>query len=239
MVSSTFESVEAQQRMLGIFGKPAVEHRPFRHPAGEVRRHRIGMGEEPAVAPGLPRRLRLRRLAQRGQELLPGKLVIGAVGEVDVGEGGNAEGLFTVGLQQRDDAEFAVCRVEGLNHEVLELAPSAFDVVGRQDEKRLAAFHDAPLHLVNAGRAAREVAEIDERLDPSLLDARQQLAAHPRFVWARVGEKDVHSGFSWKSGVGVVHGVRSPGSRNRISGCIISRIETWTFNLHGLLSSRS
>ena len=72
------------------------------------------MGEEPVVALRLLRRLRLRRLAQRGEELAPGEVEVRAVGEVDVGERTDAERLIALGLEQRDQAEVAICRVEGL-----------------------------------------------------------------------------------------------------------------------------
>jgi hypothetical protein len=42
------------------------------------------MREEPGVALGLPRRLRLGRLTKCGQELPPGKFEVGAFGEVDI-----------------------------------------------------------------------------------------------------------------------------------------------------------
>ena len=68
---------------------------------------------------------------------------------------------------------------------------SLCDVVRRENQQRLAALHHAALHLLDARRAAREVAEVDEGFQPGLLDAIEQFAAHPRFVVAAVGDEDV------------------------------------------------
>ena len=55
------------------------------------------MGQEPVVVLRLLRRLRFRRLAQRGEELAPGEIVVRAVGEVNVRERADAEGLLALG----------------------------------------------------------------------------------------------------------------------------------------------
>ena len=72
------------------------------------------MGQGPLVALRLLRRLRLRRGPQRGEELTPGEVVVRAVGEVDVGEGGDAERFFTVGFKERDEPELAIEKLDYL-----------------------------------------------------------------------------------------------------------------------------
>ena len=108
-----------------------------------------------------------------------------------MGEGPDAEGLLAVGLEQRDQPEVAIGRVEGLDHETLELGPFALDVLRRQDEERLAALQDGTFHFLDARRAWREVAEVDAGAQAGLLDALEQLAAHPLLVAAAVGDEDV------------------------------------------------
>lgn len=78
-----------------------------------------------------------------------------------------------------------------MRHDALDLAPLAVDVVGRQDQQRLAAFDDTAFHLLDAWRASCEIAEVDESVKTGFLDSLQQLTAHPLLVLAAVGDEDV------------------------------------------------
>ena len=75
--------------------QPTGEHRALSDTPGEVGRHGIGMGQEPLLVRRLFRLLRLRLLAQRGEELAPGEGEVRSIGEVNVGERGDAEGFLT------------------------------------------------------------------------------------------------------------------------------------------------
>ena len=167
------ERTQAQQRIVGVRVQPGGEHGALGEAAGEVGRHGIGMGQEPAVGLRLLWRFGLQRRTQRGQKLAPGEVEVRAGGEINVGERANIQRLLTGRLEQRDDAEVAIGWAEGLSHDAFKLAPLALDVLRREYQKRLAAREDAAFYFLDARRAAREVAKINERLKSGLLDAPQ------------------------------------------------------------------
>ncbi len=177
--------------MRGVRRQPGGEHLALGEASGEVRGHGIGMGQEPVVALRLCRRGWFRRCAQRGEKLPPGEVEVRAVGEVNVREGADAEGLLTLGLKQRDEPEVAIGRTEGLGHNVLDLGPFALDVLRRENDERLAAPHDGTFHFLDAGRAAGEVAEVDAGPQAGLFDAIEQFPSHPLLIAVAVRDEDV------------------------------------------------
>src|SRR5882724_6847961 len=150
--------------MCGVVGQPIGEHGPFAQTTGEVRRHSVGMGQEPLVVRWLYDLRRLRRRAERDEELAPGEVDVRAVGEVDVGESCEAARLGAWCLEQRNQAEIAIGRTSCVSHDAFDLTPFTLDVVGRQDQQRLPAFVYTAFHLFDTRRATREVAKVDEGL---------------------------------------------------------------------------
>jgi hypothetical protein len=127
----------------------------------------------------------------RRQELAPGKVQVRAVSEIDVSQRPDPQGFFARRLEQRDQAQIAIGRVERLKHDRFDLGPSALDVLRREDGQRLAALVYAAFHLLDAGRPAGEIAEVDNGPQPGLLDPRKQLAPHPVLVLVAVRDEHV------------------------------------------------
>ena len=104
-LAESAQGAEAQQRVGGVRIQPPTEHLALIQPPREVGGHGVGMGQEPAVTLGFLRRLGLGRPAQRRQELTPGEFVVGTVGEVDVGEGGDAQWLLAYNVLSGIEAD--------------------------------------------------------------------------------------------------------------------------------------
>src|SRR5438067_68974 len=99
---------------------------------------------------------------QRGEKLVPTEVEACIIGEINMRESANAERLFALLLEQRDEAEVTIGRADGLDHDVLDFTPLTLDVVGCEHEQHLAALRHAALHFPNARCAAREIAEVNE-----------------------------------------------------------------------------
>lgn len=65
---------------------------------------------------------------------MPSEVDIRAVDEVNVDERANAKRLRTWHFEQRNQAEVAIGRAEGVSHDVFDFTPLTLDVVGRKHE---------------------------------------------------------------------------------------------------------
>src|SRR5437016_3500843 len=97
-------------------------------------------------------------------------------------ERAKAKRLFTLRLEQRNEAKVAIGRVQRVQHDAFDLAPFALNVIRREHKKSLAACSHTALHLLDARRAASEITEVNEGPQANFFDYLQQFAAHPLLV---------------------------------------------------------